>query len=134
MIRECQVFPINLPAQIEEQRNASFVQSINPFFKAQRVQVNAEQMKARSELLFPPAIQYNPRGEIVEPDQRGGGLQFQLYFKPYLALDWKMVGRDVNPNRQYIQPAEWPKRWAIIIVQNAIPPNVCQYVLFFKMP
>jgi hypothetical protein len=134
MIRECQVLPINLPDKIKEGRDAAAVINTNPFLQAHRVEVREELMRARAKMLFPPAIQYNPRQECVEPNQQGGrpfNFEYILTIPHFSVMDWRMVGRDVNPNRQYFKPAEWPQRWAIIIVQNAVSTNACQYVLFF---
>jgi hypothetical protein len=70
MIRQCQLLPVNLPDQIKEERKAANVINTNPYLQAQKVQINEELMKAKAEVLFPPAIQYNGR-DCVEPDPRG---------------------------------------------------------------
>ena len=31
-----------------------------------------------------------------------------------------------NKSKYFQQPAEWPKRWAIVIVQNAITLSICK--------
>jgi hypothetical protein len=71
MIRQSQVRPADVPAQIVEQRDVAHCQSSNPFFKSYEVKVSPDQIKAQANLLFPPAIQYAPRQECVQPDQRG---------------------------------------------------------------
>jgi hypothetical protein len=39
--------------------------------------------------------------------------------------NWRTVGRDVNPRRAFIEPAEFPKTWAVAIVQHCVPMDAC---------
>lgn len=43
-------------------------------------------------------------------------------------LDWKMIGGGVQ-NRRFTTPVEWPKLWAVVIVQNCVQMDQCQYVM-----
>lgn len=73
MIRNCQILPENVEAQINEQRDKAMVQSGNPYFRSFGVRMQETNLiKTDAAMLFPPAIQYEPARDIVEPDARGG--------------------------------------------------------------
>jgi hypothetical protein len=76
MIRQCQVLPADLggdQGQIAAQKEAAHLQSSNPFFRAHNVRVDSGTlMRAKANALYPPAIQFVPREDVVEPDRQGG--------------------------------------------------------------
>ena len=71
MIRECQVKPVNMAGQIHEQKDAADIRDANPFFQAHNLHVEQNLMRAKAQVLYPPAIRYD-KGDTVEPDNRGG--------------------------------------------------------------
>jgi len=138
MIRQCQVLPIQLGPQIDQQRDKAMVQSGNPFFKQHGLRVDPNQMRTEAQVLFPPAIQYNPPNDRVEPDRTGSESNLVMthrknipvtYASFYSELEWRTVGREVPQRRAYTACATWPTRWAVVIVQNSLPQNPCQSVI-----
>jgi hypothetical protein len=127
MIRECQVLPSDLGGQIKEQREAAFVHNDNPFFKANNVEVGTKLVSAKADLLYPPAIQYGSRGDCVEPNEEGSewGRWPGRFGSGQLAdLNWKMTGPGVG--RTFLRPAEWPRVWAVVVVQNVVRGGDCE--------
>ncbi|KAL7080707.1 hypothetical protein ACQ4LE_000492 [Meloidogyne hapla] len=110
MIKQCQVMPFAMQEQITIQRDAGMLQNMNPYFQAHNVRIDPNLSKTEASMLFPPAIQYNP--DRVEPTQSG-------------AIEWKLIGGGVQ-NRRFTVPVEWPKLWAVVIVQNCVQMDQCQ--------
>uniref|UniRef100_A0A915NCN5 Uncharacterized protein n=1 Tax=Meloidogyne javanica TaxID=6303 RepID=A0A915NCN5_MELJA len=110
MIRQCQVLPAAMQEQITIQRDQGMLQNMNSYFTAHNVRIDPHLCKTEASMLYPPAIQYNP--DRVEPSQNG-------------ALDWKLIGGGAQ-NRRFTNPVEWPKLWAVVILQNCVQMDQCQ--------
>lgn len=83
MIKQCQVMPFALAEQITIQRDSAMLQNMNPYFTAHNVRIDPNLSKTEASMLFPPAIQYNPSNDRVEPNQSGGFYKkflFKLFF------------------------------------------------------
>jgi hypothetical protein len=133
MIRQCQVLPVNLPEQIHKQKVAAKAQNENRFFRANGIKIESELIRSNAQLLHLPAIQYT-NNDTVEPDQnRGCELKEIVWCLPssdnylkHLVSNWRMIGRDVNPRRRFLDAATFPKTWVVAIVQNCVPMDACQ--------
>uniref|UniRef100_A0A183C8T7 Piwi domain-containing protein n=1 Tax=Globodera pallida TaxID=36090 RepID=A0A183C8T7_GLOPA len=113
MIRKCQVLPIDLPRGIKTQRDMGMIQSDNPFFHAHKVHVETNMMQAEAQHLYPPALAFSAPNEQIEPNARG-------------VMDFRLAERGQPMSRRYAAPCEFPKVWAVVIVQNAVRINQCR--------
>jgi hypothetical protein len=136
MIRQCQVLPFNLPEQINRQQVAAMAQNANPFFRSHGVKIEAELIRSDAQLLHLPALEYS-NNDKVEPEPNRGcefglkkGRNFSILRRLMIAKNsvsnWRMVGRDVNPRRGFIEAAAYPKTWVVAIVQGCVPMDACQ--------
>uniref|UniRef100_A0A914H5X1 Piwi domain-containing protein n=1 Tax=Globodera rostochiensis TaxID=31243 RepID=A0A914H5X1_GLORO len=112
MIRKCQVLPIDLPRGIEKQRDIGMIQNANPFFHAHGVRVETNMMQAEAQHLYPPALAFSAPNEQIEPNSRG-------------VLDIRLIDRGKPLPRCFTVPCEFPKSWAVVIVQNSVRKEQC---------
>uniref|UniRef100_A0A914I7V1 Piwi domain-containing protein n=1 Tax=Globodera rostochiensis TaxID=31243 RepID=A0A914I7V1_GLORO len=113
MIRKCQVLPFELPRGIEAQRDMGMIQNANPFFRAHEIRVETNMMQAEAQHLYPPALAFAAPNEQLEPNARG-------------VLDFRLAERGQPIPRRYPVPCEFPKTWAVVIVQNAVRKEQCR--------
>ncbi|KAL3088023.1 hypothetical protein niasHS_009309 [Heterodera schachtii] len=116
MIKKCQVLPIDVPRGIDIQRDKAMIQNANPFFHAHSVRVETKMMQAEAQQLFPPALAFaasNEQIEKIEPTNRG-------------VLDFSLAARGQPLPRRYTVPCQFPKFWAVVIVQCAISKDECR--------
>src|SRR5690349_20636661 len=62
MIRQCQTLPHEFVALNSEARENAVIANSNPYFRAHNVRVETDLMRARADLLWPPAITYSQDG------------------------------------------------------------------------
>ncbi|KAL3122918.1 hypothetical protein niasHT_010318 [Heterodera trifolii] len=113
MIKKCQVLPVDLPRGIETQRDKGMIQNANPFFRAHEIRVETNMMQAEAQLLYPPAICFSAPNEKIEPNNRG-------------VLDFRLADRGQPLPLRYSVPCEFPKVWAVVIVQNSVQRDQCR--------
>ncbi|KAL3114903.1 hypothetical protein niasHT_011339 [Heterodera trifolii] len=113
MIKKCQVLPVDLPRGIETQRDKGMIQNANPFFRAHEIRVETNMMQAEAQLLYPPAICFSAPNEKIEPNNRG-------------VLDFRLADRGHPLPLRYSVPCEFPKVWAVVIVQNSVQRDQCR--------
>lgn len=70
--------------QITIQRDNGNLANMNPYFQAHGVRIDPHLCKTEASMLFPPAIQYNPPNDKVEPNQSGGNFKSMYSFNNFI--------------------------------------------------